>query len=177
MKIKPTRTKSCQVVKPSVLNSEKTATRKLPRLFNAFASFRKGTKNLDLGAGKYHAIVTSFLSAKGVRNTPYDPYYFCEGTNNNALGMLYDTVTVSNVLNVIPSNIEVHQVVSQAYRCLKVSGVAVFAMYEGDKSSVGKYNQSRKTYQRHSPTASYLKVIQAVFKAAELKNRLIVAHK
>ena len=77
---------------------------KLPAIFS-MVNFKPETINLDYGGGKFDNATTA-LEGKGVTNLIYDPYNRSSGHNKDVIDTVRknggaDTVTCSNVLNVI----------------------------------------------------------------------------
>jgi hypothetical protein len=79
--------------------------RQLPALFSR-VEFNPGTVNLDIGGGKFDNAV-EYLKTKGVTSYVYDPFNRTQEHNDMVAGKTEngqsDTVTISNVLNVIDS--------------------------------------------------------------------------
>ena len=90
------------------IDSAGTSLNQLPAIFQKVkksGGWKKGTINLDLGGGKYDQ-ATLFLRRFGVTNIIIDPYNRPAEVNQQATAKLKqspaDTVTLANVLNVIP---------------------------------------------------------------------------
>ena len=151
---------------------------KLPAVFNII-SFKPNTINLDYGGGKFDN-ATEFLKTKDVTNLVYDPYNRSIEHNNEVLDIIRknngaDTVTCSNVLNVIKEENIRFDVINNIYKLLKTGGIAYFTVYEGDRS-----NNARPTkagYQLNRKTIDYLNEIKSVFNDVEVKGKLIKAIK
>lgn len=160
--------------------SDKTSinSSKLPVIFK-LVKFKPKTMNLDYGGGKFDN-ATKFLETKDVTNLIYDPYNRSSEHNNEVLDIIRknngaDTVTCSNVLNVIKEENIRFDVISNIYKLLKTGGTAYFTVYEGDRS-----NNARPTkagYQLNRKTADYLNEIESVFSSVEVKGKLIKAIK
>ena len=147
----------------------------LPKVFKV-AKFEAGTRNADIGGGKYDD-VTQTLARQGIENVIYDPYN--RGPEHNAAaiakiaGGQCDTVTVSNVLNVLPAVDDMNRVIEQAADALKPGGTAYFSMYEGNKSGGGGTTSSG--YQQNQPAKWYLPVVARFFSDVRIKRGVIIA--
>jgi len=98
--------------------------------------WKAGTTNADIGGGKYD-LMTEYTKERGVENIVFDPGNRTLEHNRRAVNKIQhrvDTATVANVLNVLPSEKDMRNVILQAAECLKPNGKAYFLMYEGDKS-------------------------------------------
>jgi hypothetical protein len=155
--------------------SAKTSVNTVPRLFSR-VPFEKGTTNLDLGGGRFDT-VTHLLRKRGVQNVVFDPYNRSEEHNAQTLARVdegVDTVTVSNVLNVIKEKRYRIQVLRQAADAIRETDGSVYiAVYEGDRSSKGK--QTSCGWQCNRPVRSYLSEVSSVFRDVSLKNGVITA--
>lgn len=142
--------------------------------------WKEGVVNLDIGGGRFDN-VTTFLEGKGVINYIFDPYNRTPAQNNevvrNAANSQSDTVTINNVLNVIPEEDSANQrrVLLQAKNALKKGGTVYISVYEGNRTGVGKYTS--KGYQQNKKTADYLPLVKSVFPNAFVKNGIIRATK
>ena len=138
--------------------------------------FRKGTRNVDIGAGRFDR-ATKFLANIGVENIPFDPVNRDSKTNQRSAESVRanpaDTATVHNVLNVIDNDAVMENIVNQAARAIKPQGTAIFTVYEGDGSGVGK--PTPRGYQRNAKTASYVPHIQKYFGHVEKHGKVILA--
>jgi len=139
---------------------------------------QKGTINLDYGGGKFDK-GTEYLESKGIRNLIYDPFNRSVEHNQNVIDKLTrtkaDTVTVSNVLNVIAEQDAREQVINDAGKYIKPEGRAYFGIYEGNKSGVGK--ATTKGWQENRITEDYVKEISKYFKSVTRKGNIIEATK
>lgn len=128
-----------------------------------------GTTNLDIGGGKFDT-GTKALAAMGVKNLVFDPYNRTEAENGEVLRQIaenpVDSVTVSNVLNVIKEPGARLDVVRQMKLALKPGGTGYITVYEGNRSGEGK--ETRNGYQRNRKLADYLAEVKEVFPSAEL---------
>jgi len=171
--------------KGQVVTSEETSINKTRKaaVFNILDKenfWKEGTVNMDIGGGKFNN-ATIFLNQKGVRSYIYDPYNRTPEQNNEAVSRAAngqsDTVTINNVLNVIPEENANNQrtILLQAKNALKIGGTVIITNYEGDGTGVGKY--TTKGYQQNKRLATYLPSIRTVFPNAKIVGRTIRATK
>lgn len=151
---------------------------KLPAVFN-MVNFEPGTINLDYGGGKFDN-VADYLSQYDVINLVYDPYNRTSDHNKKVLSLVRenggaDTVTCSNVLNVIKEPEVRLNVISNIKKVLKSGGTAYFTVYIGDKSGEGKVTKSG--YQLNRDTKDYIPEIEEIFGDVSRKGKLIIARK
>lgn len=160
--------------------SERTSVNKgkLPAIFRMI-QFQPNTINLDYGGGKYDN-AAEYLEPQDVLNLVYDPYNRTPQHNSEVLQIVRDnggadTVTLSNVLNVIKEPEVRLNVLENIKKLLKPSGTLYITVYEG--SGEGVEGPTTRGYQLNRKTASYLDEIQQVFPDARCKNsKLIIAH-
>ena len=154
---------------------------KVPALFTmAKANFEPDTINFDVGGGKYDT-ATVYLQGLNVRNLIYDKFNRSEEWNKNITDTLIkcggaDTVTISNVLNVIKEWDCRHDVLQLAYAFSKPTATIYITVYEGDKSGIGKQTKA-DCYQLNRATADYVGEILTVFPYVKRYGRLIVCSK
>lgn len=149
---------------------------KLPAIFG-LVDFEQGTINLDYGGGKFDN-ATEALSERGVTNLIYDPFNRSKEHNDKVLSTVRenhgaDTITCSNVLNVIAEPVVRLSVISNIRKLLKSTGVAYFTVYEGSGSGEGKETSSG--YQLNRKTADYIQEIAQVFPNTQRRGKLIIA--
>lgn len=155
--------------------------KKIPALFTmSKATFEPDTVNFDIGGGKYDT-ATDYLYSLGVRNFVWDKYNRAEKWNKNTLNALVmcggaDTVTISNVLNVIKEQENRHEVLEMAFAFSKPTATIYITVYEGDKSGIGKQTKA-DCYQLNRPTADYLEEISMIFPHVERHGKLIICNK
>lgn len=135
--------------------------------------------NLDYGGGRFDN-ATEFLAEQNVKNLVYDPYNRSAEHNKSVLAEIRerggaDTVTCSNVLNVIKEENVRNEVIRNIYKLLKNGGVAYFTVYEGSGSGEGRPTSAG--FQLNRKTSQYLDEIQAVFRTVQRKGKLIIAMK
>lgn len=148
--------------------SPRTALCQVPALFKRVAWWARAprpgrpVRNLDIGGGPC-AAGTRYLAREGVKSTVYDPCHRTPAANAAALARAgrYDTVTVANVLNVIPAAADRAAVVRLAARALRPGGTAFFSVHEGDRS--GRGGPTAKGWQANRRAASYEPELRAAF--------------
>ncbi|HUX46581.1 MAG TPA: hypothetical protein VMV58_01085, partial [Desulfosporosinus sp.] len=144
--------------------------------------WEKGTRNADIGAGKY-TLGTEFLKEQGVENLTQDPFNLSKEHNEKFLKEIEkkpaDTATVNNVLNVIKDPADRSSVIGLAAKAIKPDGAAYFKVHEGDKSGKGRITKEKdgvaKSWQENRTTSSYVNEIKQYFKDVNIKHGLIVA--
>ncbi|MEG1491467.1 MAG: strawberry notch family protein [Oscillospiraceae bacterium] len=163
---------------------------KLPAVFSR-VSWEPGTINLDLGGGKFDN-ATEYLSALGVTNYVYDKYNRSEEHNARAASATQegqsDTVTVSNVLNVIKEKSGRDEVLLNALDAVKADGTVYITVYEGNGKGEGKFSQFDtvknedgtfikvpKSWQENRLTSSYLPEVRKYFSDVSIRNKVIIA--
>lgn len=148
------------------------------RLVDDRFGWDEGTINLDLGGGRYDTL-TDALEARGVRNLIYDPYNRSTEHNQEVLDEVRDggadTVTISNVLNVITEENIRLGILDQAYDALRPGGTVYITVYEGDGS--GEERVTKSGFQLNRKLADYLDEVREVFPDAHTAGGMIVATK
>jgi hypothetical protein len=148
---------------------------KLPAVFSKI-KFEPGTVNLDIGGGRFDN-ATEFLATQGVTNYIFDPYNRTPEHNTAVAAKTEngqsDTVTISNVLNVIKEPEARELVLLNAIDALKPGGTVYITIYEGDGSGVGK--ETSKGYQLNKKTVEYKDEIKKLFNDVVVKNGVIIA--
>ena len=154
---------------------------KLPAVFTKgqwLKAWKEGDINADIGGGRFDNM-TNALKDIGVTSIIYDPFNRSPEWNKDAVSKISngqsDTVTISNVLNVINESENRIKVIKQAYDALKPDGVAMISIYEGNGTGEGK--ATSKGWQENKKKAMYLPEVQAVFPDAVVKGGMIIAHK
>lgn len=154
---------------------------KVPALFTlAKAKFEPNTINFDIGGGKYDT-ATDYLHGLDVQNLIWDKYNRSEVWNKNVINTLIncggaDTVTISNVLNVIEEWENRHELLQLAYTFSKPTATIYITVYEGDKSGIGRQTKD-DCYQLNRATADYVDEISMVFPHVKRYGKLIVCSK
>lgn len=147
--------------------------------------------NIDIGGGKYDTATNFLAEQRNIRNIVFDPYNRTHNWNINAFITAMKesvnvpiTVTVSNVLNVIPDMVNVENVIAQAAelidrcrsRCknnLKREPAAFFTVYEGDRSGVPK--QTPKGWQWNMRQREFYPLISNQFHLIEERDGVLIA--
>lgn len=151
---------------------------KLPAIFG-MVDFKPDTLNLDYGGGKFDNAVEA-LAQKGVTSVVYDPYNRTASHNSSVLKQVRnnggaDTITCSNVLNVIKEEEVRMSVLRNMKSLIKPGGDVYITVYEGSGDGVGR--ETSAGYQLNRKTADYITEISRVFPSAYRKGKLIVARK
>jgi hypothetical protein len=152
---------------------------KVPAVFTRvkpWGAFKRGTRNLDLGGGRYDT-ATEFLAGLGVENVIYDPYN--RSAEHNAVVLKSevmnghaDSVTISNVLNVIKEKDRRLGVLAIAKLALKPNAKAYITVYEGDKSGIGR--ETSAGYQLNKRTVRYVEECETLFENVRVRNGVII---
>lgn len=154
---------------------------KIPALFTmSKVTFEPDTVNFDIGGGRYDT-ATDYLRGLCVRNLVWDKYNRAEKWNKNVINELVmcggaDTVTISNVLNVIKEQEIRHELLEMAYAFSKPTAAIYITVYEGDKTGIGKQTKT-DCYQLNRKTAGYIEEISMVFPNVERHGKLIICNK
>ena len=152
----------------------------LPAIFNnSNVKLNPGTINLDYGGGKFDN-VAEYLKDKDVINLVYDPFNRSKEHNKEVLQIIKknggaDTITCSNVLNVIQEPDIRLSVLLNMERLIKSGGTCYITVYEGNGSGQGKSNTKRNSYQTNMKTSDYIEEIEQVFSKVTRKGKLIIA--
>ena len=150
---------------------------RVPTLFK-HVHWEPGTINVDYGAGKYDT-ATRYLAGFAVMNLCIDPYNLPQKENAWIEWWIHcrggaDTVTCSNVLNVIQDEKERYKCIWKCWEMLKYGGTAYFKVYEGDGSGIGRQTGPDQ-WQENRKTDSYISEITEVFSSAYKQGCLIIA--
>jgi N12 class adenine-specific DNA methylase len=154
-----------------------TSLNQIPAMFKRIP-WKQGTKNIDIGGGKYNTATEYLRNQHDVENIVFDPYNRTKAENEKAMEAIRgkaDTVTVANVLNVIKESAWRRNVILQAAKALKKDGTAYFQIYEGNKSGVGNATQKQQSYQNNMKASEYVGEIQDYFKDVDRKGNVIIA--
>ena len=87
-----------------------------------------------------------------------------------------DSVTISNVLNVVREKDVRLSILRMAKERLKNEGKLFITVYEGDRSSVGRKTGTDQ-WQNNMKTTQYLDEVRQIFPFAEKRGYLIIATK
>ena len=150
---------------------------KVPALFK-MVEWEPGTVNVDYGAGKYDT-ASEYLLERHVWNFSVDPYNRTHKENLEAQVWIEcaggaDTVTCSNVLNVIQNKKDRFDCIFRCWEMLKYGGTAYFTVYEGDKSGIGRQT-GKDQWQENRKTEDYIREILEVFPTVWRRGKLIIA--
>ena len=154
---------------------------KLPTIFGLvqkLGGFKQGSMNLDYGGGRFDN-VAQYLKDYDVLNLVYDPFNRSKEHNKDVIDFVKknggaDTVTCSNVLNVIKEPENRLSVIKNCDRLVKSGGTVYFTVYEGSGSGEGKANDKRKSYQTNMKTEDYQKELEQVFGSVTRKGKLFI---
>lgn len=135
--------------------------------------WEKGTRNVDVGGGKYNLAV-EYLKEIGVKSHVYDPYNRSAEHNKEVLALApFDSATCFNVLNVIPEEENQLKTLNLLKSLVKPGGKVYISVYKGDGSGVGK--PSIKGFQQNKLQADYLPLITQVFPNVTKRNGYFMA--
>ena len=139
--------------------------------------FRPGDVVVDFGGGKFDNAV-NYLKDKDVTLLVYDPYNRSSEHNQDVLKQVRanggaDTVTISNVLNVIAEPEARQTVLRNAKKLVKPGGKVYITVYEGNKSGAGA--ETKAGYQLNKDTKDYVDEISQVFDNVTRKGKLTIA--
>lgn len=149
---------------------------KLPALFS-MVDFKEGSINLDYGGGRFDNVAEYLKDKYGATNLVYDKYNRSAQHNKEVLEQVHktggaDTVTLSNVLNVIAEASERLAVLRNCKRFLKSGGTCYITVYEG--SGKGEGAPTKSGYQLNSKTKDYEDEIKKVFSSVTRKGKLYI---
>lgn len=152
---------------------------KLPAIFR-MVNFEKGSVNLDYGGGKFDNATEYLHDEFDATNLVYDPYNRSEEHNDDVIRQIEenggaDTVTCSNVLNVIKEPEVRQNILQNIQSLLKEGGTVYITVYEGKGDS--KAHSTKAGYQLNRKTNEYIDEVKNVFPNAERRGKLIVATK
>jgi len=136
--------------------------------------WKPGTTNIDLGCGKKPELMIEYLKTQGVVGVGIDPYNRTKIQNREARSKVRkaDTVTISNVLNVIKEKKYRRELLETAKGMVKATGKVLITVYEGDRS--GKGRATSKGWQEHRATGDYVAELKKVFCKVEKVGKLLV---
>lgn len=157
-----------------ITSANTSINKRVPALFK-MVDWKEGTVNLDYGCGKYPEYARDYVTECGVLNVSYDPYNYRK-TEDIYFRYSYDTITLSNVLNVIESEEERYRVLLDCYTMLKGGGKLYITVYEGDKSGIGRETK-KDCWQENRETKDYIRECLKVFRYFDIKGKLIVCTK
>ena len=150
----------------------------VPKMFKK-VRWRSYSVNLDVGGG-YHKDATLYLAERKVKNVVYDHIHKSAEHNAKAISFVIgiggsNSVTLSDVLNVIPSWRDRDAVLYYSKFLARKSAPIYIGVYEGDKSGVGKMTD--KGWQANLEISEYEKAIANRFEIVSIKDGVITAIK
>jgi len=168
---------------PEIVHQEYTSaktsinSRKLPAIFSKI-DFEEGSINLDIGGGKYDNVANWMKRTYNATNLVYDPYNRSDEHNSRVINIVRehggaDTVTCSNVLNVIKEEEARLAVLRNCRKYLKPGGTCYITVYENDRDGVGKVTTSG--YQLNRRLADYVDEVSEIFRSVTIRNNMIIA--
>lgn len=106
---------------------------------------------LDYGCGRYYENCKAYAKEHGALTwTGFDPYWKPQDLSFRT----FDTIICANVLNVIKVNRDLDICIGRVLQMLAPLAVAVFQIYEGDRSGTGKETKP-DCWQRNERTQKY----------------------
>ncbi|WP_425263792.1 hypothetical protein [Vibrio owensii] len=157
--------------------------KKLPAVFGKVQKqfgWKKDSLNVDLGGGKFDNASSFLLDEFNVTSLIYDPYNRPEPHNRQVLESCgtskCDTVTISNVLNVICEESAQLELLKLAHSILKPEGHAYITVYEGNRSGKGRQTGPDQ-WQENKKLSEYSKLVDYVFGNHEIKGGMMIAVK
>lgn len=147
---------------------------KLPAIFS-LVKFEPKSINLDYGGGKFDNAAEFLQDEYGATNLVYDKYNRSAEHNSNVLREVRknggaDTVTLSNVLNVIAEKEERLAVLRNCKRFVKPGGKVYITVYEGVKGKGP--SETKFGYQLNRQTKDYEDELKEVFNSVTRKGKL-----
>jgi len=136
----------------------------------------EGSINLDIGGGKYNTL-TNFFLEHNITNYVYDPYNRSKEHNMEVVKITKngqsDSVTIFNVLNVIPEKENQINVLRKAKNAVKKGGkIYIYSNYYVKGKEPGPV-KGRDSFQQNYKLPDILPIIQEVFPKAELNRELM----
>lgn len=147
--------------------SANTSLNQIPAGLKYLAKTRKkygSNMNLDFGGGKYDK-GSEYLLDFGIINKVYDPFnrsveHNCEVIHRFCSGEM-DTITLLNVLNVIPDRTERQNVIDKIIFNMEVGNTLIIGVYEGNRSGITK--QTSKGFQLNQKRQFYIDEITRMY--------------
>lgn len=154
---------------------------KLPVVFSK-VKFEPNTINLDYGGGKFDNAAEYLKTKYNATNLVYDKYNRDSKHNSDVLKQVKDnggadTVTCSNVLNVIAEPEVRQEVIQGCYDLLKSNGTCYITVYEGSGTGEGKANDKRQSYQTNMKLDDYIEEVSEVFPNVKKSKGMLVCTK
>jgi hypothetical protein len=157
-----------------MLNSGQTSRSQVPASFRMIP-WKRGSRNMDLGCGKYPELLMASLALDHeVNSLAWDPVWFpnwVHGFEPDTHKNPVDTITVNNVLNVLKFDNDIQAIIDKVYMFGNEDTTVYFLIYEGDRSGVGR--DTKCGYQRNQKTKDYLKYLETWFRDIKIKKNLI----
>jgi hypothetical protein len=159
-----------EVVPLQEVTSKKTSRKQIPALFksNLFDE-PPGSRNLDLGGGRYTLGTDWLKKNKDIDNSIVDKYWKTEEENNSILKQFEndpaDSVTINNVLNVIKEQNVRRNIIEDSFKYLNPNKKAYFQIYEGDGKEAGSGvgRETKDGWQNYKKTKDYLTEVEEVY--------------
>lgn len=141
--------------------AKKSSRKQIPKLFKQI-DWKAGTTNLDIGGGAYDDATNWLLVNHDILNLVSDPYNRSEEHNyevrKHCAYNSVDSITIANVLNVIPELMMRRSVLNDAYRVYQTHNCPVY---------ISCYNASGQPSvsecQTCMPLKDYIPEIKSVF--------------
>lgn len=163
---------------PQKYSSKKTSinSKRLPALFSK-VDFEPGSLNLDMGGGAFDNVAEYLKDKYDATNLVYDTYNRSPAHNKEVLRIVEenggaDTVTLSNVLNVIEEEEVRLSVLKNCKKALKPGGTCYITVYEKDGTGEGRPTGD-DSYQLNRKLKSYISEVEQVFKVTKRGSLLI----
>ena len=184
--VPPVRAEMDKLVPSQAITSEKTSRKQVSAIFkNKLFDEPSGSRNLDIGGGKYNLGSDWLKENKGISNFIFDPYNRSKKHNAAVLKEfeteLADSVTAANVLNVIKEKLSRAKVIEDSFKYLKDGKKAYFQIYEGygKEAGSGIGRETTDGWQNYKKTIEYTEEIEEVFGKGnvERKGNTLIAKK
>jgi hypothetical protein len=135
--------------------------------------FKRNTKNLDIGGGPAEHATTYLRDKYGIENLTYDPFNRTASHNTGVIKAIesaggMDSVTLSNVLNVIREPANRLKAVRQAIEAVKPGGTIQISIYKAPTSGV-----TTKGFQMAEPLSFYLNEMKDILPGATSRGGII----
>lgn len=134
---------------------------------------------VDYGAGRYDAGKVFLTDRHNIPVFCYDPYNRPVKENKITAEIMKTgicpIVICANVLNVVNDTNAIRDILSNIRHAIRdVNGVALFTVYEGNKSGIGAVTKAG--YQRNARTSEYIPILREYFHSVEKKGKILIAH-
>ena len=151
---------------------------KVPSIFKSI-KWRAFTVNLDIGGGEFED-ATMYLAERDVTNLVYDPDHRSAEHNRDVIVTVIarggsDSVTLANVLNVIPKWKDRDALLYYSDFLAKKNAPIYIGVYEGDKSGRGRKTDTG--WQANLQLHEYLDAVRNRFRVVSATNEMITAVK